>query len=53
MALNEKIAGVTFPNTTGKLDFNSGFRSSNPLFRKWCQDLFLHHWCKKGKRVQI
>nr|MDQ3853874.1 hypothetical protein [Thermoproteota archaeon] len=40
MALNEKIAGLTFPNTIGKLDFNSGFRSNNPVFRKWCQDLF-------------
>jgi predicted transcriptional regulator len=53
MALNEKIAGVTFPDITGKLDFNSGFRSNNPLFRKWCQDLFVFHWNKKGKRVQI
>ncbi len=53
MALNEKIAGVTFPNTTQKLDFNSGFRSSNPIFCKWCQDLFEFHWNKKGKRVQI
>jgi predicted transcriptional regulator len=53
MALNEKIAGVTFPDITGKLDFNSGFRSSNPLFRKWCEDLFVIHWNKKGRRVQI
>ena len=53
MALNEKIAGLTFPNTMGKLDFNTGFRSSNPVFRNWCQDLFLFHWNKKGKRVQI
>jgi predicted transcriptional regulator len=53
MALNEKIAGVTFPDAMGKLDFNGGFRSSNPLFRKWCQDLFGFHWNKKGKRVQI
>ena len=53
MALNEKIAGVTFPDITGKLDFNSGFRSTNPVFRKWCQDLFVFHWNKKGKRVQI
>jgi predicted transcriptional regulator len=53
MALNEKIAGVTFPDITGKLDFNSGFRSDNPLFRKWCQDLFVIHWNKKGKRVQL
>ncbi|MDQ4067595.1 MAG: hypothetical protein M3114_08415, partial [Thermoproteota archaeon] len=53
MALNEKIAGVTFPDITGKLDFNSGFRSNNPIFRKWCEDLFVFHWNKKGKRVQI
>lgn len=53
IAMNEKIAGVTFPDTMGKLDFNGGFRSSNTLFRKWCQDLFEIHWNKKGKRVQI
>jgi predicted transcriptional regulator len=53
IALNEKIAGLTFPDTTGKLDFNSGFGSSDPIFRKWCQDLFEFHWNKKGKRVQI
>jgi predicted transcriptional regulator len=53
IALNEKIAGLTFPNTRGKLDFNSGFRSSNPVFRKWCQDLFEHHWSKAGKSVFI
>ena len=53
IAMNEKIAGFTFPDITGKLDFNSGFRSGNPLFRKWCQDLFVFHWNKKGKRVQI
>jgi predicted transcriptional regulator len=53
MALNEKIAGVTFPDITGKLDFNSGFRSDKPLFRKWCQDLFEIYWNKKGRRVQI
>jgi predicted transcriptional regulator len=53
IALNEKIAGVTFPDAMGKLDFNGGFRSDNPLFHKWCQDLFVSHWNKKGKRVQI
>lgn len=53
MALNEKIAGFTFPDITGKLDFNSGFSSSNPLFRKWCQDLFVFHWNKAGKKVQL
>ena len=53
MALNEKIAGLTFLNTRGKLDFNSGFRSNNPVFRKWCQDLFEHHWSEAGKSVFI
>jgi predicted transcriptional regulator len=53
IALNEKIAGLSFPDSTGKLDFNSGFRSSNPVFRKWCEDFFVFHWNKKGKRVQI
>jgi predicted transcriptional regulator len=53
IALNEKIAGVTFLDPTGKLDFNGGFRSGNPLFRKWCEDLFVIHWNKNGRRVQI
>jgi predicted transcriptional regulator len=53
IAMNEKIAGLTFPNATGKLDFNSGFRSDNPVFRQWCQDLFEYHWSKAGKKVYI
>jgi predicted transcriptional regulator len=53
IALNEKIAGLTFPDIMGKLDFNSGFRSNDPIFRKWCQDLFEFHWNKAGKKVQI
>jgi predicted transcriptional regulator len=54
IALNEKIAGLTFPDITGKkLDFNSGFKSSNPVFRMWCQDLFEFHWNKAGKKVRI
>jgi predicted transcriptional regulator len=53
IALNEKISGLGFQDFTGRLDFNRGFRSNNPVFRKWCQDLFLYHWNKKGKRVKI
>jgi predicted transcriptional regulator len=54
IALNEKIAGLTFPDIMGKkLDFNSGFRSIDPMFRKWCQDLFEFHWNKAEKKVQI
>jgi hypothetical protein len=54
IALNEKIAGLTFPDITGKkLDFNSGFRSSSPVFRTRCQDLFEFHWNRMGKKVHI
>jgi predicted transcriptional regulator len=54
IALNEKIAGLTFPDSTGKkLDFNCGFRSSNPIFRIWCQDLYEFHWNSTGKNVHI
>jgi predicted transcriptional regulator len=53
IALNERMAGLTFPDTTGKLDFNSGFGSNNPVFRKWCEDLFVFHWNRMGKTVHI
>jgi predicted transcriptional regulator len=53
ISLNEKIVGLTFPDITGKLDFNSGFGSSDPVFRMWCQDLFEFHWNKAGKKVRI
>jgi predicted transcriptional regulator len=50
IALNEKLARLTFPDTTGKLDFNSGFSSNDPAFCKWCRDLFDFHWNKAGKK---
>lgn len=53
IAMNEKIAGVVFPDTMGKIDFNGGFRSDDPLFHKWCKDLFVYHWNQKGRSVQI
>jgi predicted transcriptional regulator len=53
IALNEKIAGLTFPDITGKLDFNSGFRGSDLLFHKWCYDLFVFHWNKARKKVRV
>jgi predicted transcriptional regulator len=46
LALNEKTAGVTFPDSSGKLDFDAGFASDNPRFHKWCEDLFVFHWNK-------
>jgi hypothetical protein len=51
--LNKKKARVTFPDLTGKLDFNSGFRSSDPLFHKWCFDLFNSCWNKATSKVVV
>lgn len=44
MAINEKIAGVCFPQLGGKIDFGVGFIGSDPEFLSWCQDLFEHYW---------
>jgi hypothetical protein len=39
--MNEKVAGVCFPDLKGKIDFNSGFRgTSDTEFHNWCRDLF-------------
>jgi predicted transcriptional regulator len=40
IAMNEKIAGIAFPDLKGKMDFNSGFTSGSIDFHKWCGDLF-------------
>ena len=53
IALNEKVAGANFMGNSGELDFGSGFTSNDSLFHKWCKDLFVIHWNKKGTRVQI
>jgi predicted transcriptional regulator len=44
MSLNEKTAGVTFPDREGRVDFDSGLRSSDPSFHRWCEDYFLFQW---------
>jgi predicted transcriptional regulator len=49
MALNEKVAGVVFPDSSGKLDFRQGMRGSDPEFHRWCSDLFLWHWNQARK----
>jgi predicted transcriptional regulator len=50
LAMNERKAGVTFPDVTGKIDFNGGFGSVDPSFHKWSADLFMFHW-NKAKSV--
>jgi predicted transcriptional regulator len=49
IAMNEKIAGVTFPDLKGKMDFNSGFTSSSIDFHKWCNDIFNYYWYRSKK----
>jgi predicted transcriptional regulator len=53
IVLNERTAGLTLPDLSGRLDFNSGFRSRGPLFRKWCFDLFNYHWHKTYRKIMI
>ncbi|WP_458719670.1 hypothetical protein [Candidatus Nitrosocosmicus sp. R] len=53
IVLNEKRAGVTFPDMSGKLDFNIGFRSNDPLFHKWCLDLFNSYWNKATRKIVV
>ncbi len=47
IAMNEKMAGICFPDLKGKIDFNSGFRgTSDTEFHGWCRDLFEYYWSK-------
>jgi predicted transcriptional regulator len=49
IAMNEKIAGVCFSDLKGKMDFDSGFRSSSIDFHKWCNDVFNFYWNRSKK----
>ena len=51
IAMNEKTAGVTFPGLSGNIDFNSGFGSGNPIFHKWCEDIFVYYW-NRARKIQ-
>ena len=42
--LNEKSAGLMFPDSTGKPDLRSIFYSEDKTFRGWCLDYFKHCW---------
>lgn len=41
--MTEKYAFFCLPNRSGRKDY-SGFNGTDPKFRKWCRDLFLHYW---------
>jgi predicted transcriptional regulator len=49
IAMNEKIAGVSFPDLQRKMDFDSGFMSSSIDFHKWCNDVFNFYWNRSKK----
>ena len=44
ISMNEKIAGVCFPDLDGRIDFNGGFISNSPDFHRWCHDLYSIYW---------
>ena len=45
ITITETTAHLLFPNQkTGLIDGKSTFISEDPLFRKWCLDLFEYYW---------
>jgi predicted transcriptional regulator len=44
VAVNEKMAGICFPDLHGKTDFSCGFIGYGAGFQKWCADLFDYFW---------
>lgn len=49
IALNEEIAGVTFPDLKGRLDMSAGFSGSGRAFHRWCLELFEYYWNMAGE----
>jgi predicted transcriptional regulator len=49
MAINEKRAGICFPDLRGKPDFGAGFTGTDEHFMKWCRDLFEYYWVQATK----
>jgi predicted transcriptional regulator len=50
IAINDSMAGVGFPDLSGKIDFSCGFVGTNQGFYGWCRELFLYHW-EHAKRL--
>ncbi len=44
VAMNEQIAGVSFPNRAGRIDLTTGLRGRSSDFRAWCRDVFQYYW---------
>jgi predicted transcriptional regulator len=41
--VTDQAAGFCLPDTSGKIDYRN-IHGTDPKFRKWCKDLFLHYW---------
>jgi predicted transcriptional regulator len=44
VSMNDSVAGVVFPEVSGRIDFIIGFAGASRGFYGWCRDLFLYHW---------
>jgi len=44
LAVNEKQAGICFPDPKGEADFRAGFAGKDERFLAWCRDLFEYYW---------
>ena len=49
--ITDKEASLSFPNTDGQIDYAS-FTSTDPVFRRWCKDLYLYYW-EKSKPTTV
>ncbi len=51
VSMNESVAGVVFPELSGRIDFSIGFAGTSKGIYGWCRDLFLYHWEHAKKLV--
>ncbi len=49
IVLTEKVAGICFHQTGGKVDY-AGFFGSDSTYHNWVKDLFIYYW-EKSKRA--
>jgi predicted transcriptional regulator len=53
IVMNEKIAGVYFPNSGGRMDLSQGFTGKTRGFHKWCEDLYNFYWNNANKTLDL
>jgi predicted transcriptional regulator len=50
--VDNKVAGIMFPDTEGEVDMRTLFVSENPQFCEWCSDLF-EYFYQRSKPFNI